>query len=214
MQAKAPSWLLLPHLYKYRGSKRGASAKHVDEYVATVWDWLRATLQEAQIQSTAEAQQHKCYYDWKIGAMDLKPGDLVLVKADTFQRKRKIKDWWEDKSHEVVHLIATDIPSYEVMDQHRQSHILHCTDSSSSHQRLAFPYVWVSTKYGTDIPAPPQLSLLPGGVTVRLHHEKMVVWCPPSIRPERLSWDGSTGSYNLSHGHLLQHPLKMGEDSR
>ena len=36
---------------------RGASAKHVDEYVATVLDQLWATLQEAQAQSTAEAQQ-------------------------------------------------------------------------------------------------------------------------------------------------------------
>ena len=38
--------------------------------------------------------------------MDLKPGDLVLVKADAFQGKRKIKDKWEDKPHKVVHQIA------------------------------------------------------------------------------------------------------------
>ena len=57
--------------------------------------------------------------------MDLKPGDLVLVKTDTFQGKRKIKDRWEDKPHELVHQIMTDIPSYEVMDKHGQSHILH-----------------------------------------------------------------------------------------
>ena len=35
---------------------RGTSAKHVDEYVATVHDQLRATLWEAQAQSMAEAQ--------------------------------------------------------------------------------------------------------------------------------------------------------------
>ena len=58
--------------------------------------------------------------------MDLKPGDLVLVKADVFQGKRKIKDRWEDKPHEVVHQIVTDVPSYEVTDQHGQSCILHC----------------------------------------------------------------------------------------
>ena len=34
---------------------RGASAKHVDKYVATVHDQLRAAFQEAQAQSTAEA---------------------------------------------------------------------------------------------------------------------------------------------------------------
>ena len=57
--------------------------------------------------------------------MDLKLGNLVLVKADAFQGKRKIKDRWEDKPHEVVHQIVTDIPSYKVMDQHGQSCILH-----------------------------------------------------------------------------------------
>ena len=74
----------------------------------------------------AEDQRQKQYYDWKIGAISLKPGDLILVKADAFQRKRKIKDRWEDKPHEVVHQIATDIPSYKVNDQHRYSHMLHC----------------------------------------------------------------------------------------
>ena len=58
--------------------------------------------------------------------MDLKPGNLVLVKADAFQGRRKIKDRWEDKPHEVVCQITRDVPSYEVMDQCRQSCILHC----------------------------------------------------------------------------------------
>ena len=71
---------------------RGTSAKCVDEYVATVHDQLKATLQEAQVQSMAEAQQQKWYYDQKIGAVDLKPGDLVLVNANAFQGMRKIKD--------------------------------------------------------------------------------------------------------------------------
>ena len=105
---------------------RGTSVKCVDEYVATVCDWLRATLWEAQTQSTAEAQWQKWYYDQKIGAMDLKPGNLVLVKADAFQRKGKIKDRWEDKPHEVVCQITTAIPLYEEMDQCEQSPILHC----------------------------------------------------------------------------------------
>ena len=37
--------------------------------------------------------------------MELKPGDLVLVKADAFKGRRKIKDRWEDKACEVVHQI-------------------------------------------------------------------------------------------------------------
>ena len=74
----------------------------------------------------AEAQRQKWYYDWKIGAIGLKPGNLILVKADAFHGKRKIKDRWEDKPHEVVCQIVTYIPSYEVKDQHGNSHILHC----------------------------------------------------------------------------------------
>ena len=63
---------------------RGTSAKHVDKHMATVHDQLRATLQEAQALSMAEAQWQKWYYGQKIGAVDLKSGDLVLVKADAF----------------------------------------------------------------------------------------------------------------------------------
>ena len=75
---------------------REASVKHVDKYVASVWDRLRTALQEVQSQSTVEACQEKLYYDRKIGTVNLKPGDLVLVKADAFKRKRKIKDRWEE----------------------------------------------------------------------------------------------------------------------
>ena len=57
--------------------------------------------------------------------MDLKPGNLVLAKADAFKGKRKIKDRWEDKPHKVVHQIAMDVPSYEVTNQCRQLRILH-----------------------------------------------------------------------------------------
>ena len=73
----------------------------------------------------AEAHWQKWYYDWKIGTVNLKPGDLVLVKADTFNGERKIKDWWEEDTCKVVHQITSDIPSYEVMDQCGRSGILH-----------------------------------------------------------------------------------------
>ena len=96
-----------------------------DEYMATVHDQLRTTLWEAQAQLTAEAQWQKQYYDQKISTMDLKPGNLVLAKADAFKGKGKIRDRWEDEACEVVHQIVTDVPSYEVMDQCRQSGILH-----------------------------------------------------------------------------------------
>ena len=100
---------------------REAFTKSVDMYIASVKDRLRSTLQKAQAQSTVEACQQKWYYDRKIGAVNLKPGNLVLVKADTWKGKRKIKDRWEEETWEVVHQIAADVPSYEVMNQHGQS---------------------------------------------------------------------------------------------
>ena len=93
---------------------REASTRNVDVYVASVRDWLRSTLQEAQAQLTAEACQQKQYYDRKIGAMNLKPGNLVLVKADAWKGKRKIKDRWDEETWEVSQQIAADVPFYEV----------------------------------------------------------------------------------------------------
>ena len=78
-----------------------------------------------QAQSTVEACQQKWYYNRKIGAVNLKPGDLVLVKADAWKGKRKIKDRWEEETWEVVHQIMADIPSYEMTNQHRWSQVLH-----------------------------------------------------------------------------------------
>ena len=104
---------------------REASAKHVDEYIASIQERLRATLREVQAQSITESHQQKWYYDRNIGAENLKPGNLVLVKADAFKGKRKIKDRWDEETWEVVHHITTDIPSYELTNKNRKLHVLH-----------------------------------------------------------------------------------------
>ena len=72
-----------------------------------------------QAQLTTEACQQKQYYDRKIGAMNLKPGNLVLVKVDAWKGKRKIKDRWDEETWEVSLQIAADVPFYEVMNQHQ-----------------------------------------------------------------------------------------------
>ena len=36
-----------------------------------------------------------------MATMNLKPGDLVLVKVDAWKGKRKIKDWWDEETWEV-----------------------------------------------------------------------------------------------------------------
>ena len=53
--------------------------------------------------------------------MNLKPGDLVLVKVDAWKGKRKIKDRWDEETWEVSQQMTADVPYYEVMNQHGQS---------------------------------------------------------------------------------------------
>ena len=108
-----------------RPPTREASTKCVDVYIASVWDRLRTALQEALAQSMAEACRQKQYYDRKIGAVNLKSGNLVLVMVDAFKGKRKIKDRWEKETWEVVCQLVTDVPSYKVMNQPRRSRVLH-----------------------------------------------------------------------------------------
>ena len=57
--------------------------------------------------------------------MNLKPGNLVLVKADAWKGKRKIKDRWEEETWEVVRQIVADVPSYKVINQNGWSQVLH-----------------------------------------------------------------------------------------
>ena len=122
---RLPVDFVFPTVGSNEAPMREASAKCVDMYIASIRDRLRTALQEAQAQSTAEACWQKWYYDRKIGTVNLKPGDLVLVKADAWKGKRKIKDRWEEETWEVVHQIAADVPSCEVMNQCGQSQVLH-----------------------------------------------------------------------------------------
>ena len=56
---RLPVTFYCPTLRSMEVPKRGASTKHVDEYIATVWHQLQAALQEAKAQSITEAQRQK-----------------------------------------------------------------------------------------------------------------------------------------------------------
>ena len=161
-QPRFPVNFVFPTIGSNEAPTREATTRSVDVYVAFVRDRLGSTLWEAQAQSTTEACWQKWYYDRKIGAVNLKPGNLVLVKVDAWKGKRKIKDRWEEKTWEVIQQILTDVPSYTKwrtnMDSHESS-----TETSffSSHQRLAFACVWVTIIHGTGVPAPPHARLPP-----------------------------------------------------
>ena len=49
--------------------------------------------------------------------MQLVPGDVVLMKNDVYQGKRKVKDWWSETEYVVVCQVTDGIPAYEVKDE-------------------------------------------------------------------------------------------------
>ena len=203
---------IFPTIGSNEAPTREASARSVDVYVASVRDRLRSTLQEAQAQSTAEACWQKWYYDRKIGTVNLKPGDLVLVKAgrergrSRIGGKKRLGSWCAK-----LQLMSPPTKWQTNMDGHESSTE---TGFFSSCQWLVFPCVWAAIIHGTGVPAPPHARLPPLEVTKRgCHKRKMARWSPDDL-PVKLPWGGKTGSCSLDHGHLLEHPLRMGEDHR
>ena len=59
----------------------------------------------------------KWYYNQATSTSQLVPGDMVLMKNDAYQGKRKVKDWWSETEYVVVHQVADGVPAYEVKDE-------------------------------------------------------------------------------------------------
>ena len=86
----------------------------IDEY-----DRLWESLAIAQDCAVKEAQRQKWLYDRKVGAVELRPGDHILVHLDAFRgQRRKLKNWWGDDLHTVVTRVADGIPAYVVRNNH------------------------------------------------------------------------------------------------
>ena len=56
-------------------------------------------------------------YDRATSTTQLVPGDVVLMKNDTYQGKWKVKDRWSETEYVVVHQLTDGIPAYEVKDE-------------------------------------------------------------------------------------------------
>ena len=52
-----------------------------------------------------------------MSTVQLVPGDVVLMKNDTYQGKWKVKDRWSETEYVVVHQVTDGIPAYEVKDE-------------------------------------------------------------------------------------------------
>ena len=84
----------------------------------TLYERLRECLQLAQESASMEANRQKRLYDRKVGAVELRPGDRVLVHLDAFQGQcRKLKNRWGDDIHTVIDRKADGIPVYEVKNE-------------------------------------------------------------------------------------------------
>ena len=87
----------------------------IDKYIASLYDRLWDSLAIAQDCAVKEAQRQKRLYDCKVGAVELRPGDHVLVCLDAFKgQRRKLKNRWGDNLHTVVTHVADGVPAYVV----------------------------------------------------------------------------------------------------
>ena len=83
--------------------RRLNTTKTLDEYVTALYRRLREALSKAKETAFQEARHHKRIYDKKAGAIELQPGDRVLVKMDAFRsQRRKLKNRWSDNLWWVV----------------------------------------------------------------------------------------------------------------
>ena len=64
--------------------------------VATMQKRLKEAFEVARRLTYEEATKQRRYYDRRAGAVTLQPGDVVMVRTDSFVGKRKVKDRWED----------------------------------------------------------------------------------------------------------------------
>ena len=87
----------------------------IDKYVASLYDHLRDSLAIAQDCAVKEAQRQKQLYNRKVGAVELRPGDNILVCLDAFRgQRRKLKNRSGDDLHTVVTHMVDGIPAYVV----------------------------------------------------------------------------------------------------
>ena len=97
-----------------------------DEYVEMLYRHLRKSMKLAQDSALKEALQEKRLYDHKVGAVELRPGDCVLVKLDAFQGQwQKLKNQWGSDLHTVVTRVVDGVPTYVVKNECTGKKVLH-----------------------------------------------------------------------------------------
>ena len=172
---------IFPTIGSNEAPMREVSISCVDEYIASIHDKWRTTLWEVQAQSMVEACQQKWYYNRKIGMVNLKPGNLILVKVEIGRKKRPGR--WCIR----LQLMSPCTKWWTNMESHESSTE---TDFFLLHQRLEFPCVWAAIIHGTGVPAPPHARIPLQEVNkIGCHKRIMVRWSPNDL-PVKLPWGG------------------------
>ena len=99
----------------------------IHKLLTSLYDKLKSALASVRDTAILEAQRQKQHYNCKAGAVELHPGDKVLVKLDAFRGQRqKLKNQWGDTLYMVVKCMADGIPAYEVKnDANKKRQVLH-----------------------------------------------------------------------------------------
>ena len=120
-------WPRLPVDLLFPTVRRDENSRTTDKYVTSLYDKLKSALASARDTALLEAQRQKWLYDRKAGAVELHPGDKVLVKLDAFRGQwRKLKNRWGDALYTVVKRVADRIPVYEVENNaNKKRQVLH-----------------------------------------------------------------------------------------
>ena len=107
--------------------RQDENSQTTDKYITSPYDKLKSALASARDTPLLEAQRQKQLYDCKAGAVELHPGDKVLVNLDAFRgQQRKLKNQWGDALYMVVKHVADGIPAYEVEnDANKKRQVLH-----------------------------------------------------------------------------------------
>ena len=100
-------------------------SSHVPAYVMEVRRHFKETYAEAHLQTNCKADKQKWYYDQAMSTAQLVLGDVVLMKNDAYQGKRKVKDWWSETEYVVVCQVTDGVPAYEVKDEARNVKTIH-----------------------------------------------------------------------------------------
>ena len=106
---------------------RQESTRTIDDYVLSLYEKLKEALPIARDSAIVEAQWQKRHYDHRARAVELQPGDKVLVKLGAFRGQRqKLKNRWSGELHTVFKCVVDGIPTYVIKnDKTGRKQVLH-----------------------------------------------------------------------------------------